>query len=108
MQRLLRPTTTPTLFSMVARTAVIQIVSTSKGIVLDVQATNVATDGRAHQCHAVTKLAADEAVRLEIALQNAIDAAWGTNDPITERSDPRQTALWSQSTFVESLRRRTA
>jgi D-alanine-D-alanine ligase-like ATP-grasp enzyme len=93
---------------MVARTAVIQIVSTSKGIVLDVQTTNVATDGRTHQCHAVTKLAADEAMRLQIALQDAIDAAWGTDDPTTERSDPRQTALWSQSTSIEPLRRRAA
>ncbi len=108
MQRLQRPTTTPALFSMVARTAMIQIVSTSKGIVLDLQATNVATDGRTHECHAVTKLTADEAVRLEIALQNAIDAAWGTSDPITERSDPRQTALWSRSTFIASWRRRAA
>ncbi len=108
MQRLHRPTTTPALFSMVARTAIIQIVSTSKGIVLDLQATNIATDGRPHECHAVTKLTADEAMRLEIALQDAIDAIWGTSDPITERSDPRQTALWSQSTFVDSWRRRAA
>jgi hypothetical protein len=108
MQRLLPPTTAPALFSMATQTALIQIVGIGQGIVLDVQANNVATDGRLHQCHAVTRLALHEALRLETALQNAIDAAWGTDDPISERSDSRQTAFWSQSTFVESLRRRAA
>jgi hypothetical protein len=99
--RLQPSTTTPSLFSITTQTALIQIVATSRGVVLDVQATNIATDGRAHQCHATAKLALDEAVRLEDILRRSVDAAWDC-EPTgrTERTDERQTALWSPATFT--------
>jgi hypothetical protein len=56
----------------------------------------------------VAKLQIDVAMRLETALQKAIDAVWGIDDPVTEASDPRQTALWSQSALFGPLRRRAA
>jgi hypothetical protein len=96
------------LFSVGTPSAKIQIVATGSGLVLDLQAENIDTDGHARRCHAVAKLPLDLAMRLETALQDAIHATWGIDDPLTERSDPRQTALWSQSTFVEPLRRRNA
>jgi hypothetical protein len=108
MRRLSNANIRASLFSVGTPSAEIQIVATRSGLVLDLQAENFGTDGHIGRCHAVAKLPIDVAVRLEIALQNAIDAAWGTSDPITERSDPRQTALWSQSTCVEAWRRRAA
>ena len=102
-------TTPASLFSMGTASAEIQIASTSRGIVLDIQASNVATDGQIHRCDATTKLALDEAVRFETLLGNAVSAAWDTDDVITERTDPRQTALWSSATFtVPAPRRRAA
>ena len=100
--------TRASLFSVGTPSAEIQIVATRSGLVLDLQAEIIDTDGHTRRCHATAKLPIDVTMRLEIALQQAIDAAWGGDDPITKRSDPRQTALWSQSTFVEPLRRRAA
>lgn len=96
----------PALFSVGTSTAEIQIVAAASGLVLDVQAENVDTDGNARRCHATAKIPLDIAMQFETALQHAIDAAWGLDDPLTERSDPRQTALWSPSTFVEPVRAR--
>ena len=101
-------TTHPALFSMAAQSAEIQIVSTSRGIVIDVQATNIATDGHPRRCHAVAKLALDEAARLETLLANAVSAAWDADDFMTERTDPRQTALWSNASFTSPTRSRRA
>jgi hypothetical protein len=95
-------------FSLGTPSADIQIVATDSGLVLDLQAENVGTDGQTRRSHAVAKLPIDVAMQLETVLRDAIDVAWGIEDPITERSDPRQTALWSQSTFVELWRRRAA
>ena len=95
-------------FSVGTSSAEIQIVATCSGLVLDLQAENVGTDGHIYRSHAVAKLPIDVAMRLETALQKAIDAAWVIDDPVTETSDPRQTALWSQSTLVGPLRRRAA
>jgi hypothetical protein len=95
--------TRASLFSVETPSAEIQIVATHFGLVLDLQAENIDTDGHARRCHAVARLPIDVAMRLGAAIQNAVDAAWGTDDLITERSDPRQTALWSQHTFVEPL-----
>jgi hypothetical protein len=108
MRQQRHPNTRASVFSVGTPSAEIQIVATRSGLVLDLQAENIDTDGHARRCHAVAKLSIDVAVQLETALQNAVDAAWGTDDPITEKSDPRQTALWSRSTFVEPLRRRAA
>ena len=101
-------TTHPVLFSMVAQSAEIQIVSTSRGIVIDVQATNIATDGHPCPCHAVAKLALDEAVRLETLLGSAVSAVWDADELPTERTDPRQTALWSNASFTIPIRSRRA
>ena len=101
-------TTHPVLLSMAAQSAEIQIVSTSRGIVIDVQATNIATDGHPRRCHAVAKLALDEAVRLEALLGNAVSAVWDADDLPTERTDPRQTALWSNASFTIPIRSRRA
>ncbi len=100
--------TCASLFSVGTASAEIQIVATATGLVLDLQVENIDTDGHARRCHAVAKLPIDVAMRLETALQSTIETAWGINDPVTERSDPRQTALWSQNTSVEPLRRRAA
>ena len=100
-----RLSTSSALFSMATQTDQIQIVSTGRGIVLDVQATNVDTEGRPNRCHATTKLALDEAVRFETLLAKAVSAAWDADDPLTERTDPRQTALWSPSTYTAPVRR---
>jgi hypothetical protein len=106
MSRLKQTYNIPTcLFSMGTASTEIQIVSSARGIVLDVQASNVATDGHIHRCHAVARLALDEAVRLETLLGNAVSAAWDAEDPLTERTDPRQTALWSPTTFTTPVRR---
>jgi hypothetical protein len=45
-------------------------------------------------------------MQFETALQHAIDAAWSyePSGP-TERTDPRQTALWSPATFTMPVRR---
>jgi hypothetical protein len=101
-----RQANTPaSLFSVGMPSAEIQIVATSTGLVLDVQAENIGTDGHPHRCHAVARLPLDAAMQFETALQSAIDAAWGLDHPITERSDPRQTVLWSNATLTETIRR---
>jgi hypothetical protein len=86
---------------METSSAVIQLVTTSRGIVVDVQTTNFDTDGRPSLCHSVTKLTIDEAMRVEAALRDAIDSSMG----ITPHTDARQTALWSNVTFSEPVRR---
>lgn len=96
--------TEPTLFSMHTQAAEIQIVASSRGIVLDLQATNIDTEGHARASHAITKLCLDEAMGLAALLENAISAAWDIDDPMTERTDPRQTALWSPATFTAPCR----
>jgi|ERR1700679_865658 hypothetical protein len=100
--------TSTSLFSMGTASVEIQIVSTSRGIVLDMQARNTATDGSVQSSHTVAKLALDEAVRLETLLGNAVSAAWDADDVVTERSDPRQTALWSPASFTAPATRRRA
>lgn len=72
---------------------------------LDLQCENIGTDGIFRKCHAVAKLALDEAARLESVLSQAVDAAWGIDDVLTERNDVRQTALWSPASFTEPHRR---
>ncbi len=96
------------LFSVETPSATIQIVATYSGVVFDLQAEIVDTDGHTRRSHAVAKLSIDVAMRLETALQNAVAAAWGIEDPITEWSDPRQTALWPATDVVAPLRRRAA
>lgn len=93
------------LFSVGTPSAEIQIVVTGSGLVLDLQADENETDGHVRRCHAVARLPVDVAIQLETALQNAIDAALGIDDPTTERSDPRQTALWSPATFTVRVRK---
>jgi hypothetical protein len=105
MRQQRQPNTRASLFSVGIPSAEIQIVATSKGLVLDVQAESTGTDGHARRCHAVAKIPLDVAMQLELTLGRAIDAAWGLDDPITERSDPRQAALWSNATFTETIRR---
>jgi hypothetical protein len=100
--------TRASLFSVGTSSAEVQIVATSTGLVLDLQADNIDTEGHVRRCHATAKLPIEVAMQFETALQNAIDTAWGMYDPITERSDPRQMALWLQSTFIEPLRRKAA
>jgi hypothetical protein len=97
--------TRASLFSVGTPSTEIQIVATSTGLVLDVQAENIGTDGHSRRCHAVARLPLDVAMQFETTLGRAIDAAWGLNEPITERSDPRQTALWSNARFTETIRR---
>jgi hypothetical protein len=106
--RLSQSNTRASLFSVGTPTVEIQIVASASGLVLDVQTDNVDTEGRGRRCHATAKLALDEAMRFEAVLQQAVDAAWGIDDALTERTDPRQTALWSKSTFSEPVRRRAA
>jgi hypothetical protein len=102
----LRDAHTPALlFSVGTPSAEIQIAATASGLVLDLQADNSEADGHVRRCHAVARLPVDVAMQLETALQNAIDATWGIDDPINERSDPRQTALWSPATFTVRVRR---
>ena len=103
--RLNNANTRASLFSVGTPSAEIQIVATGSGLVLDLQAENTATDGRSHKSHAVARLPLDVAMRFEAAVHSAIDAAWGLDDPITELSDPRQTALWSNATFTAPVRR---
>jgi hypothetical protein len=88
------------LFSVGTSSTKIQIVATCSGLLLDLQAENIGTDGHIHRSHAVAKLPIDVAMPLQTALKKAIDAAWGIEDPVTEASEPRQTAMWSQSTLV--------
>jgi hypothetical protein len=52
MQQLRLPTVTPRLFSMATTDGVlVQIVSTSRRIVLDIQAENTATEGSPHDLY---------------------------------------------------------
>jgi hypothetical protein len=106
MRQQMQPDMRASLFSVGIPSAEIQIVAISTGLVLDLQAENLDTDGHARRCHAVARLPLDVAVQLRSTLARAIDAAWRLDDPITERSDPRQTALWSNATFTEPARRR--
>ena len=108
MRQQMQPDTRASLFSVGIPSAEIQIVANSTDLVLDLQAENLDTDGQARRCHAVARLPLDIAMQLELTLGRAIDAAWGLDDPITERSDPRQTALWSNATFTVPARRRAA
>ena len=93
MSKMSKPTTSPTLISMETSSALIQIVATSRGVLLDLQATNVATDGSKRKSHAITKFTIDDALRFEAGIQRAIDAAL--------EADGRQTALWPNVTFSE-------
>jgi hypothetical protein len=105
--KLNQSTATPRLLSMASRdgNVTVQIVSTNNGIVLDLQANNFDTSGRIQRCHAVAKLALDEAMRLETALISSIDAAWQYDVSPTERTDSRQTQLWSDVTHSAPVRR---
>lgn len=110
--RLNHPTSIPpSLFAMSTQAAEIQIVASPRGLVIDLQATNVDTEGHARACHAITRLALDEAMRLQTLLDQAVDAAWDIDDPVTERTDPRQSALpaiWSDSVTIQQRHRRAA
>lgn len=101
MSKMSKSTITPTLVSMETASATIQLVTTSHCIVVDMQTINFDTDGCPRQSHLVTKFSIDDAMRLEALLQRAIDASMG----IASHSDERQTALWSNSTFSEPVRR---
>jgi hypothetical protein len=66
-------------------------------------------DMAARPCHATAFLGLDEAMRLQVILDQAVDAAWDIDDPVNERTDPRQTALpaiWSEATFTQPVRAR--
>jgi hypothetical protein len=110
MQKLSLPTVTPRLLSMATRdgNVTVQIVSTSTSIVLDLQANNFDTSGRLNRSHAVAKFDLDDAMRLETALTNAIDTAWQYDVAPTERTDCRQTQLWSDVTHSAPVRRAAA
>jgi hypothetical protein len=97
--------TRASLFSVGTQLAEIQIVATASGLVLDLQTDNIETDGHVRRCHAVARFPIDVAMQLETALQNAIDTAWEIDDPVNERPDRRQTALWSPATFTVRARR---
>jgi hypothetical protein len=102
----LKPRNSTALFSFATSSGtLIQIVATSRGIVFDVQATNVGSDGHAYKCHAVAKLALDEVMRLQTVLDQAVDASWDCESGRTERTDERQIGLWSPSTYTAPVRR---
>lgn len=106
MQRLSQPTTTPpVLLSMETQGATLQLAASSRGVVLDLYATNFDTEGHPRTSSAITKMCLDEAMRFHALLETAIDAAWDADDPLTERTDPRQTALWSNASFTQPHRR---
>lgn len=93
------------LFSVGGQSTQIQIVASASGLVLDLQATNIGTDGQPRRCHATAKLPLDLAMQVEIALQQAIDVAWGLDDHPTELTDSRQAGLWSDNVLSEPVRR---
>lgn len=74
-----------------------QLVSTTRGVVVDVLARNYDTDGRLHQHHALANLPLPDARRLHELLGAAIAAA--------ECAEPRQPGLWSDETVRQAARR---
>jgi hypothetical protein len=93
---------TSCLFSMASNTAEIQLVATSRDLLLDVQTTRVDVCGWPRAEHATAALSLAEAIRLELLLGDAITAAMAA-------SDPRQTRLWSESPApVRAIHRRRA
>lgn len=102
MSKLPLPSTACALFSMDTRTAVIDVIASSRSIVIDLQATSFATDGRARDTHSFLNLSLDDATRLQAIIGQAIDVLDGGN------IDPRQTALWSNATFLTPVRRAMA
>lgn len=84
---------THSLFALETTSGVlVQISATSRGLVVDLQATNYGSDGASVRCHATGRLHLDEAMHVEALLGRAITAAWHLDDA-NERVDPRQTAL---------------
>jgi hypothetical protein len=97
--RLNQPNTTPHLFSMASNTAEIQLVATSRDLLLDVQTTRIDVCGWPKAEHATVVLDFEDAVRLELLLGDAITAAMAAEDP-------RQTRLWSESPDPVRLKNR--
>lgn len=93
------------LFAITASGGTVQIVASARGIVLDVQSVNTDTEGVERREHAVIRLHLDEAARVETLFRQAVDAAWDAEGPLTERTDSRQTQLWSDSTHSVPVRR---
>jgi hypothetical protein len=75
---------------MASASAEIQLVATSRDLLLDVQTTRIDVCGWPKKEHATVVLDFEDAVRLELLLGDAITAA-------TAAEDPRQTSLWSES-----------
>jgi len=81
---------TSRLFSTAGTFGEIQVVSTSRNVVIDVQGRNYDTSGRLHCDHGLAALPLQAAVKLRDLLSEAIDAL--------ESQDHRQPGLWSDST----------
>jgi hypothetical protein len=71
----------------------IQLVISSRGIVLDAQGAECGTDGVLRHNHGIVRLTYDAVTELRDFLGH-----------LDEPADPRQPALWSEATFVEPIR----
>ena len=89
------------LFSIATPTVEIQLVASSRDLLVDLQATSYDVSGHRHLSHATAALSLDDAIRLEMVLGDAISAVLAIDDP-------RQTALWSPVTYSDSPARRRA
>lgn len=90
------------MFSMDTRSAVIDVIASSREIVIDLEETSFTTDGRAHDSHNFVRLSLDDATRFQAILERAIDVLADAD------TAQRQTALWSNVTFLEPVRRALA
>jgi hypothetical protein len=89
------------LFSIATPTVEIQLVASSRDLLVDLQATGYDVSGHRHLSHATAALSLDDALRLEMVLGDAISAVLAIDDP-------RQTALWSPATYSNTSARRRA
>jgi hypothetical protein len=89
------------LFSIATPTAEIQLVASSRDLLVDLQATSYDVSGHRRLSHATAALTLDDAIRLEMVLSDAISAVLAIDDP-------RQTALWSPATYSGASARRRA
>jgi hypothetical protein len=78
------------LYSLASNTTEIQIVSTSRDVIIDTQVEGHDVTGTRRRQHATARLSLDDAVKLEMLLGDAITAALGM-------PDTRPTRLWSNS-----------
>lgn len=102
MPNLQKPNTVCALFSMDTTSAIVDIIATSREIVIDLHATSFATDGRPQDTHSLVRLSLDEATRFQAHLERAMDVVADAD------FSQRQTALWSNATFLTPVRRAVA